>query len=210
MKTVVAWIQAFASAIGGPGLFIIAFLDSSFLSFPQVADLIVVSAVLQHPYWMAYYAGLATLGSVLGCLSIYQVARKGGETFIRRRFHGPMLERATRLSQRYGALALFVPAILPPPAPFKIFVLLAGVSGMRPVPFALAIAAGRGLRYFGIGLLTVWYGAATMAFLEENERTVVYWILGLLGVAFVLGALWYLIRGRHHALTSASEADIIP
>ena len=70
MKALLHAIQALATAIGGPGVFIIAFLDSSFLSFPEVPDGLVVSTVLAHPHWMVYYAGLATIGSVLGCLEI--------------------------------------------------------------------------------------------------------------------------------------------
>ena len=210
MRTVIAWIQAFAVAIGGPGLFIIAFLDSSFLSFPQVIDLLVVSTVLQHPHWMPYYAGMSTLGSILGCLTIYSVARKGGEALLRRRFSGAMVDRATRISQRYGVFALLVPSLLPPPAPFKLFVLLAGVSGVAPVPFALTIALGRGLRYFGIGLLTLWYGPQTLAFLETNGRTVAYWLAALVVAGAIVTILWRQFRRRHEVLTSATSADIIP
>lgn len=210
MKTVVAWIQAFAVAIGGPGLFIIAFLDSSFLSFPEVNDSLVFTMVLRYPHWMAYYAGISTLGSVLGCLAIYFLARKGGDALVRRRFSGPMVDRATRLSRRYGVLALLVPSLLPPPAPFKVFVLLAGVSGVAPVPFALTIAVGRGIRYFGIGLLTIKYGPQAMDFLETNGRTLAYWLAG----AAVLGAIaivvWRQVRRRHDVLTSATRADIMP
>jgi membrane protein YqaA with SNARE-associated domain len=159
--------------------------------------------VIRHPYWMPYYALMATAGSVAGCLVIYYLARKGGDAFIRKRFSGRSLDRATRLSQRYGVLALIVPALLPPPAPFKLFVLLAGVSGVRPLPFALAIAAGRGLRYFAIGVLSVWYGQAAVAFLETHGRTVAIW----LAVAIVTSvAAWALIRHfrrRQPALTSA-------
>ena len=209
MKTVVAWIQAFATAIGGPGLFIIAFLDSSFLSFPEVNDLLVISMVAKYPHWMPYYAGLSTLGSVLGCLSIYYVARRGGEALVRRRFSGPALDRATRLSQRYGVLALLIPSLLPPPAPFKVFVLLAGVSGMAPLPFALTIAVGRGLRYFGIGLLTVWYGEQTRVFLESNGRAIAYWLAGLVAAGAILVVLVRHLR-RNAALTSATGADIMP
>jgi membrane protein YqaA with SNARE-associated domain len=209
MRTALAWIKAFAAAIGGPGLFIIAFLDSSFLSFPQVADLLVVSTVVEHPHWMAYYAGMSTLGSVLGCLSLYYVFRRGGNALLNRRFRGPMLDRATRLSQRYGVLALLVPSLLPPPAPFKVFVVLAGVSGMSPVPFALTIAAGRGLRYFGLGLLTIWYGPRAMAFLEANERVVAYWLAGLVVLMLVVGG-WRRFRRRRGVLTSATEADMMP
>lgn len=210
MKTVLAWIQAFAVAIGGPGLFIIAFLDSSFLSFPQIIDLLVVTSVLQHPHWMLYYAGISTLGSVLGCLAIYSVARKGGEALLRRRFSGAAVERAQRVSQRYGVFALLVPSLLPPPAPFKLFVLLAGVSGLAPVRFALTIALGRGLRYFGIGLLTLWYGQQTLAFLETNGRTVAFWLAGIVVVGAVLVVIWRQMRRRQDVLTSPTSADIIP
>ena len=210
MKTVLAWIKAFAAAIGGPGLFIIAFLDSSFLSFPQVNDLLVVSMVVQHPYWMPYYAAMATAGSVAGCLAIYYVARKGGDALVRRRFKGGFLERAHGLVERYGVLTLLVPAILPPPAPFKVFVLLAGASRMRVVPFVAAIAAGRGIRYFGIGLLTVWYGQRAMTFLEENGRIAA---LAIAGAIVALGAtyvLWKRLRRGHRSLTPAPGADIMP
>lgn len=204
MKTFVTWIQTVAATIGGPGLFIIAFLDSSFVSLPQINDLLVISMVIQHPRWMPYYALMATAGSVAGCLVLYYLARKGGDALIRKRFSGRSLERATAMIQKYGVLALVVPALLPPPAPFKLFVLLAGVSGVRPVPFALSIAAARGIRYFGIGLLSVWYGKAAVTFLETHGRVVAYWMAGLV----VAGALaWFLYRRyrrREPALTSAS------
>jgi membrane protein YqaA with SNARE-associated domain len=210
MKTFVAWLQAVAATLGGPGLFIIAFLDSSFVSLPQINDLLVVAMVLQHPLWMPYYAAMATAGSVAGCLVIYALARKGGEAFIRRRVSARTLERATRTIDRYGVLSLAIPAILPPPAPFKLFVLLAGVSGMRPLPFALAIAIARGVRYFGIGLLTVWYGQAAVSFLETHGRTAALVVAG----AATLGvAAWVLMRRFRRrgepALTSASQPDIM-
>jgi membrane protein YqaA with SNARE-associated domain len=210
MKTALAWIKAFAAAIGGPGLFIIAFLDSSFLSFPQVTDLLVISTIVQHPHWMVYYAGMATVGSVAGCLAIYYVARKGGDALVRRRFKGGLLERAHRLVERYGVLTLLVPAILPPPAPFKIFVLLAGASRMSVRSFVVAIATGRGIRYFGIGLLTVWYGQRAMTFLEENGRLTAFAIAGTIAVLGIVYVLWKRLRRRGAALTPASGADIMP
>ena len=210
MKTVLAWIQAFAVAIGGPGLFIIAFLDSSFLSFQQVIDLLVVTSVLQHPHWWPYYAGMSTVGSILGCLAIYSVARKGGEALLRRRFSAATVDRAQSVSQRYGVLALLVPSLLPPPAPFKLFVLLAGVSGLAPVRFALTIALGRGLRYVGIALLTLWYGQQTLAFLETNGRTVAYWLAGIVTVGVLATLVWRQLRRRQDVLTSPTGADIIP
>ena len=209
MKTALSWIKAFAAAIGGPGLFIIAFLDSSFLSFPQVTDLLVVSTIVQHPYWMPYYAAMATVGSVVGCLSIYYVARKGGDALVRRRFKGGMLDRAHQLVDRYGVMTLLIPAILPPPAPFKIFVLLAGASRMSVVPFVAAIAVGRGIRYVGIGLLTVWYGQRAITFLEENGRLTAVLIAAALVLLCAGYLLWRRFRRRDTALTPTAGADIM-
>ena len=196
MKTVLAWIQAFAVAIGGPGLFIIAFLDSSFLSFPQVIDLLVVTSVLQHPHWMPYYAGMSTLGSILGCLTIYSVARKGGEALLRRRFSGATVDRAQAVSQRYGVFALLVPSLLPPPAPFKLFVLLAGVVGISVGRFAIAIAIGRSLRYFALGFLAVKYGARATTYMRENGTKASLIVVGVLAAAFALSLLWRKARAR--------------
>jgi membrane protein YqaA with SNARE-associated domain len=203
MKTFVAWIQAFAATIGGPGLFIIAFLDSSFVSLPQINDVLVITMVIQHPYRMPYYVAMATAGSVAGCLVVYGLARKGGDALIRRRFHGRTLDRATRLMQKYGVLSLVVPAILPPPAPFKIFVLLAGVTGIRPLPFAVSIAIGRGFRYAAVGLLSVWYGQQAVTFLEENGTTVGLWAGGIVTLAIAGWMLFRHLRRREPALTSA-------
>src|SRR4029079_10470159 len=93
MKAFLHAIQALAIAIGGPRVFILAFLDSSFLSFPEVPDGLVIGSVLAHPHWMVYYAGLATTGSVLGCLALYFFFRKGGEALLQARFSRPVLDR---------------------------------------------------------------------------------------------------------------------
>src|SRR3990170_3414076 len=129
MSRIAAWFEAFALTIGGPGLFVIAFLDSSFLSLPQINDLLVIGMVIQHPERMPLYVLMATSGSVAGCLVMYWLGRKGGDAFLRKRFHPRHLDRATRLFERYGFLAVIVPALLPPPAPFKLFVILAGGGG---------------------------------------------------------------------------------
>lgn len=185
MKRFVAWLQGFALAIGAPGLFLITFLDSSFLSLPEIADLLLVLMVIEHPHRMILYAAMATAGSVAGCYAIYYIARKGGEAFVRRRFHERHVERGLTLFNRYGVWALIVPSVLPPPAPFKIFVLLAGVAGMSPLRFAGAVAAGRGARYFGEALLALWYGKAAIAFLDDNLKPVAWGTTVLLAAAVV-------------------------
>ena len=193
MAGVVEWIKAFAVSLGGPGLFIIAFLDSSFLSFPEVNDLLIIWLTTQHKERMVYYAAMTTLGSVAGCLALYTVARKGGEAFLRKRINPLYLERAMATFRRYGLLAILIPSILPPPMPFKIFVLAAGVAKVRPLDFILAIAIGRGFRYFGEGLLAVYYGDHAADFLNENGPTVAL----VVGVAALLsGVVWIVDKRR--------------
>ena len=97
----------------------------------------------------------ATLGSLAGCLVLYYIGRKGGEALVRKRFTGDKVERAMARLQRYGVMAVLIPSLLPPPAPFKIFVLLAGVAGIS----AGAVRGGDRHRprrpLSGVGLLAV-------------------------------------------------------
>jgi membrane protein YqaA with SNARE-associated domain len=193
MKDLLRAIETLALGLGGPGLFLIAYLDSSFLSFPQANDLLIIWMVLKRKHLMVLYATMATLGSLAGCLTIYLLARKGGEAFVRRRLKEGHVEHGLALFRKYGVLAVIVPALLPPPAPFKLFVLLAGVADVPPLKFTLATLFGRGTRYFGIGLLTLWYGEAAIAFLKANGRVTSLVVAGLVALG---AAGWY---WRHRA-----------
>ena len=194
MKGFLDWVQSIAAALGAPGLLIIGFLDSSFLSFPEVNDLLLVLMVTRHPERMPLYAACATLGSLGGCLAIYSIGRRGGEAFVRRRFSHGAVERTLRIIRNNGILAVLVPSLLPPPAPFKIFVLLAGIAGIGPTRFAATIAVGRGIRYFGEGALAVLYGEQAIDFLRENSGAVGI----VLAIIVVVGAvgLWAWRKGR--------------
>ncbi len=193
MKSFVSWIYGFALAIGGPGLFVIAFLDSSFISLPQINDILVVLMVTANKPWMPYYAAMATLGSIAGCYVIYYLAEKGGEAFLKRRLRAGHTERALALYRRHGLLALMIPALLPPPAPFKLFVLMAGVAGVPPLKFVAAIAVARGFRYLLLGLLAIWYGDAALALMQTRGREVALWLVGFL---VLMGAGWWLWAKR--------------
>ena len=193
MAGIVNWVKAFAESIGGPGLFFVAFLDSSFLSLPEINDLLVIAMVRNDTELMPYYALMATLGSVAGCLVLYVLGRRGGDALIRRRFGGPRLTRAMELSKRYGILAVAIPAILPPPAPFKVFVLLAGVAKVPGSQFVAAVAVGRGFRYFAEGWLAVQYGEQAEALLVENGEVV---SLVLAGIVVVATIAYFLLRNR--------------
>lgn len=193
MHRFLAAIQGAALAWGGPGLFLLTFLDSSFLSFPEVPDVLMILLVTQHKERLIYYTVLGTVGSLLGCLAIYYVARKGGEAFLRKRFKEHHVDRGLRLFQKYGLFVVMVPALLPPPAPFKIFVLLAGVVEVPVWQFVAAIVIVRVIRYGGLGLLAVLYGDQAAVFMHDHAREAG---LGLAAAALVLGAVWILWQRR--------------
>ncbi len=125
MHKFVASLQSFALAWGAPGILLVAFLDSSVLSLPEIADLLVIYMVTTHPARVAVYVACATIGSLLGCLALYYVG-KGGEHLLRRRMSTHRYDRTLAAFRRHGVMAVLVPSLLPPPAPFKPFVLLAG------------------------------------------------------------------------------------
>ena len=189
MNRLISWVEAFASSLGGPGLFIVAFLDSSFISLPEINDVIVVMMVARDEALMPYYAGMATLGSVSGCLVLYLIGRRGGEALLHKRFGGPRLEQAMRWFQRLGVMAVLIPALLPPPAPFKVFVLWSGVTKVPIATFCGAVALGRGIRYFGEGALAVRYGDEAILLLQTHgarASAVLVVVALLVGVTFVL------------------------
>jgi membrane protein YqaA with SNARE-associated domain len=190
MSRLVAWIRAAALTLGAPGLFLVAFLDSSFLPLPGIADVLLVVMVTRHRTGLVWYVAAATAGSILGCVILHYLGRKGGEALVRKRFTGAKVERAMAALQRHGVMAVLVPSILPPPAPFKMFVLLAGVVGIRPVPFATAIAIGRGARYLALGLLALTYGDRGTAYVRENGAFVSLVVVGVLLAGFVAYLLW--------------------
>ena len=167
IATFLSTIQDWASGLGGVGLFIIALLDSSFLSFPQVNDILIIVLSTKYPARMPYYASMTTIGSLIGCFALYFVARRGGEAFMRRRLKGRHVDRAIGLYQKYGLLAVVVPALLPPPVPFKVFVLMAGAAAVSPIKFGSAVLIGRGIRYFGQGYLAVLYGERAAEFMKQ-------------------------------------------
>ena len=190
--TVVAWLEP----LGGPGLAAIAFLDSSFLSLPEVNDVLIVVLVLKEPRLWLYYAALTTAGSVAGCYALFSLARRGGEAFLRRRFSAEKVDRRLAVFRRYGLLAVVVPSILPPPTPFKVFVLLAGVSGVRRSSFLIAVSIGRGFRYGSEAFLTYLYGEQARLFIQQN-LPVVSWVLGGAVLAIGFGVIvWRRARRR--------------
>jgi membrane protein YqaA with SNARE-associated domain len=189
MHKFVASIQSLALAWGAPGIMFVAFLDSSILSLPEIADLLVIYMVTTHPSRFALYVTSATVGSLLGCLALYYIG-KGGEHLMRSRMSTHRYDKTLNAFRRHGVMAVLVPSLLPPPAPFKPFVLLAGVAEISVGKFATAILIGRGARYCLEGLLALWYGERAIAYIREHGVEVGVTAVVLVLVGFVIYLRW--------------------
>lgn len=190
MRRLLAFFQTVAQGSGGIGLLVVTFLDSSFLSLPEIADLAIVYLVIQRPSLWWYYALMSTAGSVAGCYVLYVLARKGGEAVLRKRFKERHIDWGLGAFRRHGLLALIVPSLLPPPMPFKIFVLLAGIADVAPATFLGALSLGRGFRYFGEALLAYLYGPQAIEFIRRNLVQVSIWLAVVL-VAGSVAFFWW-------------------
>ena len=190
MRRIVDWVSSIAFTLGAPGLFIVAALDSSFLPLPGATDLLLILVVTREPSRMLLAAAAATVGSVAGCLVMHYLGRKGGEVLVRRRFGQERIERATESLRRHGVMAVLIPSLLPPPAPFKIFILLSGVIGIPASRLAAAIAIGRTIRYLTLGFLAVRFGSRAQTYLNERGALVSLIGVALLTLGFALGLRW--------------------
>src|SRR5215831_18399502 len=186
------WLRQTLLPYGGFGLMVLAICDSSFVSLPEVNDLLLMTFAINEPESMVKFALLTMIGSIIGCALLYAVGRKGGEKFLRKTFADERLTRVQRWYQRHGVLAVIIPSLLPPPTPFKVFVLSAGTFGISWPKFLTAIIIGRGIRYFSEGILAVTYGSAAIQFVHEN-----YGKIGLaLAVVIVVTGLVFFSFGR--------------
>jgi membrane protein YqaA with SNARE-associated domain len=161
------WLQGLVLKSGGVGMFVVTFFDSSVLAFPFFPDAVVMQLCAANPARMPYYVFMAATGSLSGCILIYFLAKKGGEAYFHRHARGNA-ERIKQWVEHNAFLSAFVPAVLPPPFPFKPFVLAEGVFQAPMKTFVLAIFLGRGLRYGVEGILAVKYGDATLGFLKHH------------------------------------------
>lgn len=178
------WLQNAVATLGGGGIFLVALLDSSVLSFPFVTDALVMGLALQRPARVLYYCAMAALGSLAGCIWLYLLAKKGGEVFFRRRA-GARAAKAQRWVQDHAFLSVFIPGILPPPAPFKVFVLAEGVFQVPLKTFVLAILLSRTLRYFAEGLLAARYGEIALQILVAHSGLFALGVLAVLLLTYL-------------------------
>jgi membrane protein YqaA with SNARE-associated domain len=164
------WLQDVVVPHLGPGgILLVAFIDSAFLSIPEVNDIFVVTSSSAHPEKAWLYVLTTTLGSVAGCCTLWTIGKKGGEPLLVRKYGPERVERTRAAFRKWDILALAIPAILPPPIPFKIFVFSAGVFGVPFQRFALTVALARGARYTSWAIVGVLYGEAGMAYLKAFD-----------------------------------------
>jgi membrane protein YqaA with SNARE-associated domain len=198
----VGWIQLRSSlklmlpALGGVGLLLSAFIDSSFVPLPLVTDLLLMELSSRHPVRMPYYAAMAALGSLAGCIWIYWLARKGGQAYYRKKQeHAP--GKIRKLIQEYPMASVFLPAVAPFPVPFKPFVIAQGVFQVPIATFVIGTLLGRGSLFFFEGFLGARYGTAAKQFLVDQKWASVALALGLVLVFFLIRRLLTLRRTEY-------------
>jgi membrane protein YqaA with SNARE-associated domain len=192
--------------LAAPAMVIIGALDSSLLSLPEINDYLVVGRCFKDPSAAFYFPLFAAVGSVIGCNLLYTIVRRGGQVVLRKRFNLQSIKRVEKAYERFGFLAIGIPAILPPPLPFKIFVATAGALEYPRWKFLLTVMIARSFRYYVEGILAVFYGKRVLLFLKDNGLV----IISIVGSLALIGGIVYLAVKRRNAgrIPAASESDI--
>ena len=191
-----SWLKLLLPGLGGVGLLMSAFIDSSFVPLPLVTDLLLMELSSRHPMRMPYYAAMAAFGSLAGCIWIYWLARKGGQAYYRRtQGHPP--GRIRKYIQEYPLASVFLPAVAPFPVPFKPFVIAQGVFQVPFVTFVTGTLLGRGSLFFVEAFLGARYGAAAKQFLVDQKWASIALAAGLALVFFLVRRLLTLRRTEY-------------
>ena len=176
-------VSQYLVSFGPFGLLAIAFLDSLFIPMPGGVDAVLLLLAASRPSWVLIYVAAATLGSTAGCVGLYKISQRAGHRALRR-FSEKKQKRVKDLIDRYDVLSVLVASLLPPPFPFKLFVVSAGVFRLNLMRFTIAIAAGRTFRYLLEGYLAARYGEHAKEILSRY-----YPVIGL-GLALLIIAVF--------------------
>ncbi|MFL6227586.1 MAG: YqaA family protein, partial [Pyrinomonadaceae bacterium] len=153
-------------------------------------DYLVVMRCYSDPKSVFFFPLFAAVGSVIGCVLLYEIMRRGGQAVLHRRFRQSHIDRVERAYARFGFLAVAVPALLPPPMPFKVFVATAGALEYPRWRFVATVMIARSLRYFIEGVLAIYYGEQVIWFLKEFGFAIIIGVAGLC----VVGLTVYVFR----------------
>jgi len=188
MKHLTQVLLALFWKFGGPGLLVLGILDSSFLFAPLGNDLLVVALTARHRSipLMLYYAGMSTIGSVLGCLLVDVVLRKAGEKGLEKHLPKRRLEYVKRKVTKNAAWALVIASIAPPPFPFTPFVMAASALQYPRKRMLAVTGAARMFRFTVLGVLAYLYGRRILKWADSD---VVQWILIGLVVLCTVGSI---------------------
>ena len=186
-----AWILGLMKVLGIWGVFAIAFADSALLGMPL--DFIVATYVYQDRKRLLIYIAMASLGSALGSIPLYIVGYLGGEKVLRKRISEERFLKIHRSFERHEFWALMFPGMLPPPMPFKIFVLGAAVFEMRFRDFLVAIFLGRFVRFGVLSVLVLWFGPQIVGLLGGVLKRHWIWLVAAVAAAVCLALV---LRGR--------------
>src|SRR6186997_647154 len=189
--------------LAAPAMIVIGTLDSSLLSLPEINDYLVVGRCFKYPTAAFYFPLFAAIGSVLGCNILYSIIRRGGQAVLRKRFPLQSIKRVERAYERFGFLAIGIPAILPPPLPFKIFVATAGALEYPRWKFLLTVMIARSFRYYLEGILAVYYGRRVLVFMKDNGLVIV----SIVGTLVLIGLIIYFIIKRRSARAAATGGE---
>jgi membrane protein YqaA with SNARE-associated domain len=184
-----AWILHLLGPLGIFGVFVIAFADSALLGMP--VDAAVAFYVYQDHRRLLFYVVMASLGSALGSVPLYIIGYLGGEKVLRKRISEERFLRIHRSFEKHEFWALMFPGMLPPPTPFKIFVLGAAVFEMRFRDFLAAVFAGRFVRFLVLSLLTLWFGPQIAGLVGTVFRQHFYWVVVAVGLGILIWLVWW-------------------
>jgi membrane protein YqaA with SNARE-associated domain len=208
LAIVARWLERYVLGLpiylAAPAMIVIGALDSSLLSLPEINDYLVVGRCFRQHHAVFYFPLFAALGSVLGCFLLYTIMRRGGQAVLRRRFSIESIKRVEKAYARFGFLAIAVPAVLPPPLPFKIFVATAGTLEYPRWKFLLTVLVARSLRYYVEGILAVFYGRRVLIFLRDNGVVIIS-IVATIGLIALL--IYMLIKRRKNLRQEKLSTD---
>jgi membrane protein YqaA with SNARE-associated domain len=191
----VGFVWALLKPLGSWTVFAVAGIDSAFFGVPL--DPVVATYVYQNRSQALLYPFMAAAGSAAGCVILYWIGYKGGEVLLLKRISHAKFEKIRTAFDRHEFWALMVPSMMPPPFPFKLFVLAASAFEMKFWHFLLAIFAGRLVRFLVLTALVLRFGPQAIAL--GSSLLAKHWIasIGAIGAATVVGIYaWARLRMR--------------
>jgi membrane protein YqaA with SNARE-associated domain len=187
LRDLVEWTVAWAhTPYGGVALFAIAFAESSF--FPVPPDVLMIPLALAQTAKALLFAAICTAGSALGGIFGYLIGDKGGRPLLQRLFKPEKIALVQSYYRRYDVWAVGIAGFTP--IPYKLFSISAGVFGLDFKRFVLASIAGRGSRFFLVGLVIMVFGEPVKAFLDTYfDLVVIAFAVLFIGGFYVLNVL---------------------